>query len=376
VGNVVAIGSVPRAFLSENKRMKPMNISPIMPVHADWDGHEYRSGGLAFEDYARMHTETRKVAGGRRGLDRDWVYSNTKLRMVITRAMEIRAGFRTPRPGTEAERLVAAQKAIQERVCPSLKEALARTCGRYALMKKAGASVSALEKMETLIKGMDTQLCTASRIAAITAGVIYGFFIRGEDSVAVADSLGITSENVRKIIFGLENCAGELGFCQRANLPQRKYVGRVGRKPKVREPRVQMSPEERRMQRARQFLAARARGATSEEANRFRNTPNKRARITLVVEAATLRKEGWSYARIAALKKFNYADASGVWLALKRAGLLEMTEPKKGEHKGRLADVEGIKRLRDSGHTLAAIATMFGVSESAVWMCLDRATQK
>jgi len=376
------------------------------PVHVEFGSGEVRStSGVSFEDYARMHTETHgnRAATIRRNFDRAWAHDDSKVRAVLVRAMEIRAGFRYPRHGTDAERLAVAQKTIQERVCPALKKSLNGMCGRYAMMRKMGTPQSELEQLEKIIKGADTQMRLTARIAAITVGIIYRYFRLGDDSVAVGNALGIEAGHVRKIIHGLENCAGELGFTNRANLPNYRPPNRLSEEERERRARMQKAKRERRalahreererLQRAQlenrerareqfnqlrreRYVLARAKGANREQANRFRKQPNKSARIALLVEAATLRKEGWSYARIAALKKFNYADANGVWLALKRAGLLEMTEPKKGEHKGRLADVESIKRLRDAGHTLEAIATMFGVAYSSVWMCLDRATQK
>jgi transposase len=52
---------------------------------------------------------------------------------------------------------------------------------------------------------------------------------------------------------------------------------------------------------------------------------------------------------------------------------LELKNPKIGANKGRLADVENVKRLRDAGHTLLSIATMYGVHRSTVFDYLQRA---
>jgi hypothetical protein len=66
------------------------------------------------------------------------------------------------------------------------------------------------------------------------------------------------------------------------------------------------------------YVLARAKGASADEAKRSAKRATRPARIALVVEAATLRREGWAHEAIAGLKKFDrYADERSVWKALK-----------------------------------------------------------
>jgi len=326
-----------------------------LPIGAQFDGHEFRGRGISYEDYSRMGTVTRKgwSIQSRRTLptERLWALDDAKVRAVLVRTLEIRAGLRKPQTGTDSERLARAQKAIQERVCPSLKVTLNGMCGRYALMRKMGVPPSELESLEKTIKGADTALRIASQIPAITVGIIYRYFRLGDDSVAVADALGITPVHVRKIIFNLENCAGELGYVKRANLPKRDYrllseeerERRARLKLAHREEcdRLKLAQREERIRRRgrrreeyervrrERYQEARARGATREEANRARRNPNRRARISLI-------------------------------------------EPTLVANRGRLAHVD-IKRLHSAGHSLRAIARMYGVHPSSVSERLQRA---
>src|SRR2546427_11953699 len=64
-------------------------------------GGEVESPGLSFTDYSRMGTQSRKSCGERRLPTPVWALDPAKVRALIVRTMEVRAGLHEPQRGTE-----------------------------------------------------------------------------------------------------------------------------------------------------------------------------------------------------------------------------------------------------------------------------------
>jgi hypothetical protein len=182
------------------------------PVHADFDGHDFHSNGVAFEDYARMHTETHKLAAWRPSIP-DWVFNDSKLRAVIVGCVEARARNgteRIDRTGTHAERLARAQKKLAEDR-PNLEARIDNLCAKYVAAKRAGDAVLT-RHFGQKIEEVDTQLRMIDSRVNYYAGVAYHCWRCGVDSVAAASRLGIKPPHVRALMWRMSKVAGELGY--------------------------------------------------------------------------------------------------------------------------------------------------------------------
>lgn len=200
------------------------------PVGADFGAHgEVHSTGISFEDYRSMHVEERAGCGQRRNHDRDWAFCDTKVRQVIARTMEVRACIRIPNSGTEVERIALAEKKIQKEIRPLLKARLDTLCRNYAQKRAAGATPEELAKLENAIKGADThvRMSRPNRVPEILVAIVYRFFRLAKSNTEIAEALDLNPGTVRKLIYNLEQTAGELGFAKRAKMRVYKYTAKT-----------------------------------------------------------------------------------------------------------------------------------------------------
>jgi hypothetical protein len=186
----------------------------MQPVHADYVGNgEFTSNGIAFEDYARMTTQTHKLAAYRQGAPPDWVFDNNKLRAVIVGCVEARADqwwARRSYSGTDAERLARAQKTLAAKL-PNLEARIDELCKQFLAAKNAGDA--ALKKhFQQKIEEVDTQLRMIENPAKFYVGAAFYYWRAGLDSVATGQQLGIKPPHVRCILWRMGKVAGQLGY--------------------------------------------------------------------------------------------------------------------------------------------------------------------
>lgn len=181
------------------------------PVQVDFIGGEIQSTGLDFRDYSYMHMQERKLAPGRQVAAPDWAMCDTKLRDVVVRALEIRAAFRKPQPGTPAERLARAQRELVTKQRSLLISILDGLCKRYMELKLERAHPHK-RLLARKIEEADSALRLVDKAAVIYAGAVFHYYRRGLDSVAVAAALGIKPPAVRRTLWRMRRVAGELGF--------------------------------------------------------------------------------------------------------------------------------------------------------------------
>ena len=115
------------------------------PVHAEFDGHDFQSNGISFEDYSRMSTRQHKLAPGRHGAAPDWVFNDSKLRAVLVGCIEARAHQQyvaKHQYGTHAERLARAQKKLDTRRS-ELEARIDKLCKAYMAAKATGDAAAA-----------------------------------------------------------------------------------------------------------------------------------------------------------------------------------------------------------------------------------------
>ena len=184
------------------------------PVSAEFDGHDFQSNGISWQDYGSMHTETHKLAPGRQLAAPEWVFNDLKLRSVIVGCVEARAinGFGKRNydyTGTDAERLARAQKKLSV-FRLALEARIDRLCKAYVAAKNSGQA-AAIELAQK-VQEVDTQLRLIDNPALYYVGVAYHYWRCGLNSVETAAQLGILPPHVRCLLWRMGKVAGELGY--------------------------------------------------------------------------------------------------------------------------------------------------------------------
>jgi hypothetical protein len=185
------------------------------PVHADFDGHDYHSNGIAWEDYSRMSTHMHKLSPWRRGAAPEWVFNNTKLRAVIVGCIEARAnnGFSVryyDYTGTDAERLARAMKKLAA-AKPNLEARIDKLCRAFLDAKYAGRAADEKELAQK-VEETDTQLRMIDEPAKYYAGVAYHYWRSGLNSVETGQQLGLKPPHIRCLLWRMGKIAGQLGY--------------------------------------------------------------------------------------------------------------------------------------------------------------------
>jgi hypothetical protein len=169
-------------------------------VSAEIDGDgEWSTPGLDFCDYARMNTQQRKQSGERRLPTPEWANDWSKLRSLVVRAWELRAGFNYPRPGTEKERLAVAQAHLMKDR-PAKIALLERLCSEFV----GTMDPSRRHRLEICIKALDGQIVISDRGPGVLAAMVHQYYGFCADSVGTANELGgISPQSVRQHLYRL-----------------------------------------------------------------------------------------------------------------------------------------------------------------------------
>lgn len=180
-----------------------------MPVNADFGaGGSITSTGISYEDFTRMSTSSRRQSGQRRTPTPEWALDPPKVRAVVTRYFELRAGLRKHQPGTEKERLARAQALLLEQKKNFLVPNLDRLSAEYVAAKQSGvADAKTLRRMASDIRNIDTLIRTIDGGPAALFGVVYFYYSLRLDSVGTASQLGFKSPWVRQTLFRLVKTA-------------------------------------------------------------------------------------------------------------------------------------------------------------------------
>lgn len=209
-------------------------IGSSYPVSAEYTPDGWQSHGIAFEDYARMHTQQRLQSAERRLPTPRWAIDNAMLKELLVRFQEIRAWERRRKgEGTLEERLASATAWIESRR-PRLIATLEDLCRSYVENED-----HARKKMLAInIEGIDTFLrYTKNQAGLATVAAIVSLYYRvGLDSVGVAQELGLKPTHVRQTLWRLfrvaENLAGSNpAFADSAKeIDEARMVARAARK--------------------------------------------------------------------------------------------------------------------------------------------------
>src|SRR5208283_2415143 len=119
-----------------------MNLRKKLPVSAKMTATGWLSNGIAFDDFYRMQTTTRKIAGERRLPTPQWALNNPMLRRVLVRFLEERAFSKKERLAVRKkaglkERLDNARKRIMAKR-PNAMLVLDKLCAEYVEIKNKG----------------------------------------------------------------------------------------------------------------------------------------------------------------------------------------------------------------------------------------------
>lgn len=164
---------------------------------------------IAFSDYDRMGTFERKRAPGRRAAVPNWALNDEKLRLIICRYYEVRAGFDGPQPGTYSERLTRAHEKLLQCI-PRWAAAVDKLCLEFVELKRNGSNPPRLMKLQSLIEGVDSQIIAARRGPGFLAAIVYEYFRCGSNSVEVGAAVGLKPPAVRQLILRMSSVAAKI----------------------------------------------------------------------------------------------------------------------------------------------------------------------
>jgi hypothetical protein len=184
------------------------------PVNGHATAEGFDGGGISFDDYSRMHTSLHTQAGHRRLDTPAWALRNDLLANVIAQYCLNRASYRcVPKPPIGAAEKLALAKMLSKRRKKMLTEQLDRLCHRYVAIKnQMPPDYAALRNLEIEIENTDTSIRIVDNAAEIAAGVVYHFYHRNVDSVAVGQALGLKPPHCRILLYRLRKVARELGY--------------------------------------------------------------------------------------------------------------------------------------------------------------------
>jgi hypothetical protein len=137
------------------------------------------------------------------------------LQEVITRYVEVRAGFPFAQPGTREERIARAEARLNARAAASW-QVLTKLNAEYV---NGETTPERKVELAPLIRGLDSARIVDTHPAAVAAGCVWLYYRAAQDSVGVGAELGIKPPAVRQILFRL-HCIAE-GLTTSGTVPRR-----------------------------------------------------------------------------------------------------------------------------------------------------------
>jgi hypothetical protein len=176
------------------------------------DGSDFYGNSTA--DRPGMQVAIHKPSGQRRLNTPAWALRNDMLANVIAQYCLNRASYRcVPKPPIGAAEKLALAKMLSKRRKKRLTEQLDRLCHRYVAIKnQIPPDYAALRNLEIEIENTDTSIRIVDNAAEIAAGVVYHYYHRHADSVAVGQALGLKPPHCRILLYRLRKVARELGY--------------------------------------------------------------------------------------------------------------------------------------------------------------------
>jgi len=200
---------------------------PVDAAHCDGDGEQVCATGLSFSDYSRMQTRVRKGASHFRTGIPAYALDDEKLREVVVRAVEMRAGVPDKLvKGDHAQRMEFAHKRLLAQV-PMIEKRLENLCHRFVERVQSGPlSFEERQRLERRQQELDSRLMMVARLPAIITAVLYLSYRvgGGMDSVGVSSELGcVKPPTVRQILRRAKLLADRI---ERGESRRRRRTGR------------------------------------------------------------------------------------------------------------------------------------------------------
>jgi hypothetical protein len=173
------------------------------PVSAIFSPEGWRTPGIAYEDFVRMSTRSRKMFSNRQLEPPIWALNDDLLRKLVVRYAENRAGYRYTQPGSDSERLARAQKTLDASMAERAATLKTLCAECIELRKNRPVDTKRLRNLELQIETLDTTIVANKNIALLATAVVYRYYRIGEDSVGVAQALGIKPPHCRQILWRL-----------------------------------------------------------------------------------------------------------------------------------------------------------------------------
>jgi hypothetical protein len=182
---------------------------------------------LSFADFKHMHVQ-RHVTDrtlSRRLPTPDWARSDEQLKEVVMQFCEDRFYIRTypdSKPLTYEQRMTRLDAEAKRRL-PGKKANLKFLLEVYSEAKNSGAPESVLESIAIQVQNKDTECVVDERgVLAIALSVFYNYYRLGQDSVTVAEGLGLRSPHIRIWLLRANSIANGTG--KDSNYKQSEHV--------------------------------------------------------------------------------------------------------------------------------------------------------
>jgi len=148
-----------------------------------------------------MGVRVHKSANERQA-DSPWAANNDQLQQVVARYLEGRALLK-PGTGTIKQRLARAEAALRAQK-PAHSETLTKLCKEYVAAKKEpNPDRDRLGSLEIEIENLDTILRITEKGAALVFAIVYLYWRANQNSVYVAQEVGIKPPHVRTLLHRL-----------------------------------------------------------------------------------------------------------------------------------------------------------------------------
>jgi len=181
--------------------MPTVTICPPAPQTVHFDQHQFLkdrpkpvngNNSIAWEDYERMNLHTRKQSNERKMPTPEWALDDEKLRKLLVRFVENRAGITLAVPGGLKERLDHAWRVLQGDG-PRLQKIMDGLNAEYICC----TDKKRRHELEVEIENCDTQLMLVAKGPGALLRMVHLYYRTRLDSVGVAGELGIKPPHVR-----------------------------------------------------------------------------------------------------------------------------------------------------------------------------------
>jgi hypothetical protein len=183
-----------------------------LPVqHATFNAEgEAESNGVDWGDFNRMGSISHKLNAHRRNFPA-WAMNDAQLRAVMVRYVELRACFKRPQPGTDAERLKRAEALLAARTLVA-QATLTKLCKEHLALKRSGGDAGYIRKLGEEIEGIDTAILINKNIAGIALRLAVLYWRQGFNSVECASEVHLKPPHCRMMLMRLCTVAAQLGL--------------------------------------------------------------------------------------------------------------------------------------------------------------------